>query len=231
MLTVKSKEFNKRFLLTFTKELIKHSGEGDLIILNEIIKEEEREEKYKQERLIHPPKKDKIFIEIERKINRQISQGIPKKVIHLKTPIMRKPQIQRRKPPFRKPGKRILNIPRQRMAPQLDYLRPTPTNVEIDLGKLNSMVKDPMVQIIECGGADENIIIKGNKGVKKTKVILNKEEISEVINKFSKAAKIPVQEGVFRVAIGRLILTAIISEVISSKFIIKKMMVHPGFRR
>ena len=53
--------------------------------------------------------------------------------------------------------------------------------------------------------------------------ILSKEEINEIIIKFSQASKIPTHEGVFRVAVGKFIFSAIISDVISSKFIIQKM--------
>ena len=68
-------------------------------------------------------------------------------------------------------------------------------------------------------------------GTKRTNIILSKEDISDVIKKFSETTKIPLQEGIFRVAIGKLILSAIISEVIGSKFIIKKMMYSPIFKR
>jgi len=68
-------------------------------------------------------------------------------------------------------------------------------------------------------------------GTKRTNIILNKEEIDQIIKKFSETAKIPLYEGIFRVVVGKLILSAIISDVIGSKFIIKKMMYSPGFKR
>jgi len=60
-------------------------------------------------------------------------------------------------------------------------------------------------------------------GIKKTGIILDKEEIDNIIQRFSRETKIPVQEGIFKVVAGRLIFLAIISEIVGSKFTIKKM--------
>ena len=133
-----------------------------------------------------------------------------------KTPIIKRPQI--------------LKIPEPRLPPRFQYLRPVPTNVQIDLGKLNPLIKDPVVDSIDCNGPDEKILVRTPK-IKKTNIILNKEEIDEIIQRFAQTAKIPIQEGIFKVAVGRLIITAIISSVIGSRFTIKKMMYYPGFRR
>ena len=65
-------------------------------------------------------------------------------------------------------------------------------------------------------------------GTKKTNIILSREEVDQIIKKFSETTKIPIQEGIFKVVVGKLILSAIISEVIGSKFIIKKMMYAPN---
>ncbi|MEJ2268006.1 MAG: hypothetical protein P8X70_02940 [Nanoarchaeota archaeon] len=67
-------------------------------------------------------------------------------------------------------------------------------------------------------------------GVKPTGIILNKKEIDKVIKTFSEKSMIPIHEGVFRVVVGRLILSAIISEVTGSKFIIKKMFYSPNMQ-
>ena len=126
---------------------------------------------------------------------------------------------------------RILRIPEPKLPPTLQYLKPTPTNIQIDLEKLNPLIKDSAVKTIECNGPDENIIVRGTMGTKRTNIILSEEEINQVMKKFSETKKIPLHEGIFRVVVGRLILSAIISDVIGSKFIIKKMMYAPGFRR
>jgi len=106
-------------------------------------------------------------------------------------------------------------------------LRPTLSSRTIMLEKLDPLVKDPLVRAIECNGPDERVIVTGAMGRKSTKIILTKEELSEIIKKFSDASKIPVHEGIFRVVFGGLSLSAIVSEIIGSKFLIKKM---PGIR-
>jgi hypothetical protein len=68
-------------------------------------------------------------------------------------------------------------------------------------------------------------------GAKPTSIVLGKEEINSIIKTFSDIAKIPLHEGVYRVVAGRLILSAIISDVIGSKFMIKKMLYAPTFQK
>lgn len=116
---------------------------------------------------------------------------------------------------------RKLIIPKTRLPMRLQYIRPTPTEIKLDLGKLNPLIQDPAVQTIECHGPNKTVIVR-TPAERKTKIVLTKDEIDRIIETFSEAAKIPVGEGIFRVAVGKLILSAIISEVIGSKFIIKK---------
>ncbi len=116
-----------------------------------------------------------------------------------------------------------LFIPAPRLPAHLEYLKPIPAPVvEIDLVKLNPLVRDPAVRIIEVS-PDEKVIVTGTMGIKPTGIILNKEDIKNVISKFSEVSKIPANEGVYRVAVGNLVFSAIISEVVGSKFIINKM--------
>jgi len=107
----------------------------------------------------------------------------------------------------------------------LQYLKPTgpPTKkLDIDLGKLNPFLQDANVREIETEGEDEVVTVKGTMGKKPTSIKLSKEEIDEILDKFSKEAKIPKTEGLFKVTLGNLVLTAMVSEAISSRFIIKK---------
>ena len=212
-----SKEFKKFFLLRFTRELIKHSGEGEVFELENVLKKEtdEKKEEIKKQ-------KKKIQQIIKEKKELPIALGerlLPEKKLFKRIP----------KPFLARP--RVLKIPEPKLPLRFQYLTPTPTNIQIDLEKLNPLIKDPAVKGIECNGPDENIMVRGVMGIKRTNIILNKEEINQMIKKFSETAKIPLHEGVFRVVVGRLILLAIISDVIGSKFIIKKMMYAPEFRK
>ncbi|MAG79238.1 hypothetical protein CMI40_02580 [Candidatus Pacearchaeota archaeon] len=135
----------------------------------------------------------------------------------------------------RRPIKRSIQInnlviPEPRLPPRFQYLRPVPKDIEVDLEKLNPLLKDPMVKTIECNGPGKKINVRTNI-LRTTNIILNKEEIDGIIKKFSDATRIPIQEGIFKVVLGRLILTAIISNIIGSKFIIRKMAYRPPISR
>ncbi len=162
-------------------------------------------------------------------IKKEQSKTQPKKIspIITRTPIIqqnitqRVPQRGEYQPdPFKKLGFWVYD---SQLPEHIQYLKPTPTNKDIDLAKLNPLINDPMVNAIECYGPEENIVVKGRMGIKKTPIILTKEEVNDTIDRFSRETRIPVQEGVFKVVAGRLILLAIISEVVGSKFVIKKM--------
>jgi hypothetical protein len=200
-----SEEFRKLFLLAFTKELIKNSVPE----LKAIIERREREKGIEIEEI--PPK---IPLPIVPTAPMPTVPGVPK------------PGFKALPKPFRIPPR--LMIPAARLPERLRYIRPVARlGVEIDLGKLNPLIADPVIQTIECNGPNERVIIR-DPGQKATNITLSKEEIDSVIQKFSESAKIPIVEGVFRVAFGKLVLSAIISDVVGSKFMIKKLRYTPA---
>ena len=205
LLEKQSEEFKQFFLLAFTKELIKNSMPEEFakLAVEKEVKKEEIKEKAKE-----------IVKEYEKPL--RIS---PVKQLKAITETGFKPLPR----PFEaaRPPRRLV-IPQPRLPERLRYIKPAPSIIQIELGKLDPLIKDPAVQTIECNGPDENIVVKVPQE-RKTNITLTKEEIDEVINKFSEISKIPVSEGIYRVAVGRLIFSAIISEVVGSKFIIKKM--------
>jgi len=222
MLELKSTEFKTFFLLQFTKELINNSGGIEILELKNLLKERLKE---KEDKIKEIMQKKEISQEIIRDI-----KGLPLLKPKIITEIFPKKKniIPQSTNITGKPIQYVLKIPQPKIPLQFQYLRPIPTQKEIDLSKLNPLIKDPQVKIIECHGVDQNVIVKGNMGTKKTNIILSKTEIDDVIKKFSEETRIPVQGGVFKVAIGKLIFSAIISEVISSKFIINKMAYQPA---
>ncbi len=211
-----SEEFKTFFLLEFTRKLIENSGTSEVFELKNILKEEEEKQK-----------------ELPKIIKRKIEEkeellSLPQKKEFLNP--LPKPTIPKGNlyPTQGLEQNRVIRIPRPRLPPGLEYLKPVPTNMQIDLEKLNPLIKDPLVKVIECDGSDVNVLVRGTMGTKKTNIILSKEEIEQIIKKFSETTRIPIQEGIFKVIVGKLILLAIISEVISSRFIIKKMMYAPN---
>lgn len=118
----------------------------------------------------------------------------------------------------------VIRIPETRLPQQFAYLRPyATTEVELDLGKLNPLLADPAVKVIESNGSDQAIIVKGGMGTKPTNITLSKQEIDQIIQTFSEKSKIPAGEGAVKIALGKYILSAIISEEVGSRFIITKL--------
>lgn len=204
-----TEDFKKSFLLKFTKELIKNS-------IPELKFQIELREKFpmKTPSLIQSQQPVKVY---EKPATMPISSQV--KI---------KPSFK----PLPKSFKLLemperLKIPQTRLPQHLRYIKPEITPTKIDLGKLNPLINNPMIKTIECNGPNQRIIIR-DTSEKQTKIILTKKEIDEILEKFAKTAKIPiVSEGIFRVAVGRLVLSAIISKVIPSKFIIKKIKPSP----
>lgn len=223
--------YKKFFLLEFTRQLIKHSAPSEIFKLQTIV---EKEKHYKIEEA-----KEKIKERIKDQEEastkfREIEEGeIPEKrsVVHAPIGMFESQNVHLnpfkdsfKKDHFVDPFKKIgLYIPDSKFPVHIQYIKPVPVNKEIELGKLNPLINDPMVKLIECYGPGENIVVQGGMGTKKTGIILDKEEIDNIIQRFSRETKIPVQEGIFKVVAGRLIFLAIISEIVGSKFTIKKM--------
>jgi len=205
-----SNNFKKLFLLHFTKELIRHSTEGEFLQLQTLVKQQSKgeEEELIRSIKINSPEKRAKRLEKDLDFNK-IFKGMKSKLF-----------LQ----------KRTLTIPEPTLPSHLQYLNPVPSNIQINLEKLNPLIKDPAVKFIECNGPDEHIIVRGGMGTKPTNIVLGKEEIDKIIKTFSQLSRIPTHNGVYRVVVGRLILSSIISDVVGTKFTIKKIFYAPYFK-
>jgi|GEM_PF-1159854 len=198
-----SLEFNQKFLRKITENLIRASNPEGLIA-----------EKFEKESGINLEK-------FEIKKEKQIFPVIQKKVFQPNLLKIQEPPKINQKPKVQKK----LFIPEIRLPSHLQYLKPEPVPQEnqIDLEKINSLVDNLGVREIECNGPDTEIISRMKNGAENNSGIsLTKEEIDQVIETFSRESKIPAEEGLFRVVVGDLQISAIISELTGSKFIIKK---------
>jgi len=212
-----STEFKQFFLLEFTKQLILHSVPMEVLRLREVLLEEG---------VKNLEEKDELKEHIKEVLNPEDEyekSNLPKESHKNIEKRWTKPKIKRKSFPFETFRNVRLTIPETNLPERLNYLKPTPTHEDMDLGKLNPLLKDSFVKSIECPGPNAHILVSGRMGDKKTNITLSEEEIKEVIHKFSEVSRIPVQEGVFKVVVGRLVFMTIVSEVVGSKFIIKKM--------
>ena len=222
MLKQTHNDFRAKFLLKFTRELIKNTKtyivfetEKKSLIEEKQIETSEKIKKEEVKELV----KGKLSEESEKlsEMEKESLQSELKKFLgppkNLKKPIKK---VLKWKLPT------VIKIPELELPETVRNLRPIPTSEEIDLGKLNVLVRDPLVKIIECNEPGKNILVTGMMGKKKTPIILNKEEMEDVLQRFSQAAKIPVHEGLFKAAVGSIVISAVISEIAGVQFIIRK---------
>jgi hypothetical protein len=202
-------EFRKFFLLSFTKELIRHSAKQDIIRLQSIIEWEERGELKKVSKINIEP------VSFPKESNLNFANGFSKPKTFSSNPV-----------PIQK--KQSIIIPEPKLPANMKYLKPVPSVIpEIDLFKLNPLIKDISVKAIEAS-PDEKVIVRNENGEKTTQIVLTEEEIDKIIDQFSKISKIPVTEGIYRVIVDDLTLSAINSNLVGSRFIIKKTIASPN---
>jgi len=113
-------------------------------------------------------------------------------------------------------------------ASPLAQIQPSPTAMPsyFNLDKLDFLVKDPRVTTIECPGPGKLVLARASGTTTITRVSLTQEEITAMIEKFSRESKIPVISGLFKAAVGNLVITAVISDVVGSRFMITKITPH-----
>ncbi len=133
-----SKEIKTYFLLSFTKELIKNSTQKAKISENIL--------------------KNKVNKIIKKKeINSQFNQSIP--IPALKKLIPAQPFMPKINRTMLHPIP--VNFPRNTSLPMtVRNIRPQPQYIQVDLAKLNPMIKDPTVNSIIINGPDENVIVR-----------------------------------------------------------------------
>jgi len=152
-------------------------------------------------------------------------------------PVVRKRDMSALVAPIPRPQARVAPraMPPQRMAPPMPQARAPPVQpmmqmpaapqgagLSQDYGKITPLLNDPSVSTIECSGAGKPLMIIRAGQKMGTKISLSAAEIKEVLQKVSDAVHIPLLEGVFRAAVDNFSINAVISEMIGSRFVIKK---------
>ena len=203
-----SKDFRISFLLKFTQELINNSKteyvfvlENQLEQIKEIKKNQFTGRSEQRQQLLNQPEKKIVLKRIKSKI----------------------PSIRER---FKLKENSLLIPTPQPLPPTVSYIKPVPVPLsgQIDLGLINALINDPTVNTIECKGENQSLIVRRFNGeIRQTGIILTNDEIQQVIQIFSQESKIPAEEGIFKVAVGNLIFSAIISDVVPLKFVIQKL--------
>ena len=76
---------------------------------------------------------------------------------------------------------------------------------------------------IECQGPGKNLIINKGGMMQASHISLTEAEIDEIMNDFSSKTRIPLIKGVFKAALGNIIISAVISEFVGTRFHVEKM--------
>lgn len=126
------------------------------------------------------------------------------------------PLIRKTSPPKQESTQQKLKKP---LPARASYLLPTG---EIDFGKILPYLRDPSITSIECQGPSKNIILKRSGQVITTQTKLTDHEIDIIVHGFSERARIPLIEGLLRARIENTTMAAVVSKLVSSKFIITK---------
>ncbi len=228
MLKQSSIETRRKFLNNFTNEIlaiVKHKKDSELRAreARERINTE-REVVRLSRKYIKPKKIVEPIIPISEDIMKPISDEEEIKKEVLKKPESRHKPVER---PFTRP---ISPRPPQHQRPMPIY-KPTPSiaalhQTPFDLRKIQVLIEDKEVTSIECQGEDKELIIKKRGQLMKTEIKLKKEDIAEVIRQFSERARIPLIEGLLRARVEDLQISAVVSNVASSRFIITRVVLQ-----
>jgi hypothetical protein len=209
----------KKILIYFTLMLIKNSKSKEIANLKRVIeKKEDTKESEKDfehvfgdmlnkiEILKQIQLRNNLKIAMNNQLNRnnyapnQLNNPMPKSPSNLQS-ISKNKNSQLKK--------RFLDIPDISLPSHLNYLKPIPERINLNFYKLNPLINDPKVREI-VANPNDNVIVKGSMGIMPSIIYLTKEDIMSIITLFSRYSKIPLNEGVYKVVLGDLILSAYI---------------------
>ncbi len=89
-------------------------------------------------------------------------------------------------------------------------------------GEIAPLLNDGSVSTIECLGDGKELMIIRAGQKQKTRIALNATEIKDILEKIAEEAHIPLIDGVFRVTLKGFSINAVVSEMVGSRFVIKK---------
>jgi hypothetical protein len=91
-----------------------------------------------------------------------------------------------------------------------------------EYGKISPLLNDPSLSIIECLGKGKDLMIVRAGQKQRTRINLNEKDILGILGKVAEKSHIPMVEGVFRASVEGFSISAVISELVGSRFVIKK---------
>ncbi len=156
--------------------------------------------------------------EFQKSLNIQVSET-EEKPLNI-PPLMTKKEetITALPSPQRNPAEPIKISSFQPRIPQKIF-SPVPMNAS---EKIKALLRNPAVTSVECSGPGKSLVVHEFNMLKSTQIILTKEEIDNILEDISKRTKIPLIKGVFKAAVDNIHISAIISDLAGSRFLIEK---------
>ena len=107
---------------------------------------------------------------------------------------------------------------------------PDPSNISLPpltLGKIASLIADPSVISVECPGPNKPVIVNRAGNLQPSSISLTKDEIDLLMKDISRQTKIPLVSGIFKALAGNLMVTAVNSEFVGTRFLLQKRKITP----
>ena len=112
------------------------------------------------------------------------------------------------------------------ISPNENIPRPAPAAPEkttiLGLDKLDKILADIAVQTVECPGPNKQVLVYKSGSIQTANLSLTGDEIINIMKEVSQKTRIPIMSGVFKAAYGNLVITAVMSEFVGTRFIIQK---------
>ena len=198
------------FIVNFIRQVIKSSN--NFKKNSNII--EKRAERILEEEIKKPERIIEIPIQPQKQLAEKRFLPIPSQRMRLVGPSMRIQQNLGVQEITGKPSNYITIEPAPNPAKKVN---------ELNLGQLKPLIANPSIISVECPGPDKPIILNKSGLIQTTPIILSSEEINTIMNEISERTKIPLIGGVFKAALGDMIITALISEFLGTRFVIQRM--------
>jgi len=109
-------------------------------------------------------------------------------------------------------------------APPAVVAAPPPARLKeaITLARIEQLLADPAVLSVECTSPGRPLLINRGGAIQTTALTLSPEEVSNIMQEISDRTRIPLTSGLFKAFFGNYIITAVMSELVGTRFIIQK---------
>src|SRR3989344_421672 len=157
--------------------------------------------------------------------NSYVQEAEPEKNLKQQKESAQKPlKMREKKEMLRLPAPKIRPFPEQSFNKTTSLFQsPSIKHEPINLGKVTQYLLDPSVLSVESQGPDKNLLVNRSGVIQATPTSLTREEIEALIQEISDKTRIPVIPGLFKAAFQDLIISAVVSEFIGTRFLIQKM--------